>query len=56
MQLQRVVKGNLRLLPAAATAENAPFANQSRCASGFLRSFKIASNIKYIPELKKNQS
>ncbi len=43
MQLQRVVKGNLRLLPTAATAENAPFANQSRCALRFLRSFEIAS-------------
>ena len=43
MQLQRVVKGNLRLLPAAATAENAPFANQSRCALGVLRSFEFAS-------------
>ena len=41
MQLQRVVKGSLRLLPAEVTAGNAPFANQSRCAFGFLRTFEI---------------
>ena len=41
MQLQRVAKGNLRLLPIAATAENAPFTNQSRCALRFLRSLKL---------------
>ena len=43
MQLQRKVKGNLRLLPSAVTAENAPFTNQSRCTFRFLRSFEIAS-------------
>ena len=43
MQLQRGVKGNLRLLPAAVTAENAPFADQSRCAFRFLRTFVITS-------------
>ena len=46
MQLQRVVKGNLKLLPTAVTAENAPFTNQSRCALRFLRSFEITSKIK----------
>ena len=46
MQLQRVVKGNLRLLPGAATVENTPFANQSRCAFGFLRTFESASSVK----------
>ena len=42
-RLQREAKGNLRLLPAAVTVENAPFANQSKCALGFWGLFVIAS-------------
>jgi hypothetical protein len=55
MQLQRGVKGNLRLLPAAVTAENAPFADQSRCAFRFLRTFVITS-ISRIIKLKQRES
>ncbi|MBR2508421.1 MAG: hypothetical protein IKB71_01610, partial [Lentisphaeria bacterium] len=49
MQLQRDVKGNLRQLPAVVTAENAPFADQSRCTFRFLKTFVIISKARAVP-------
>ena len=41
-QMQRVVRGRLKLLPSTVTAENTHLADRSRCTLKFLRSFEIS--------------